>query len=478
VTVDEVPYAWATYVSQAEEDGDGDAAPYRVTVVVTWTAAGQDKVLRIQSLFWSPSGCRSIATHPYAAPCQAFFYAKATVPSGAITIVPTASNPIGVHSTAFDRGELSLGGVNASIQQEQVVQSLSSFLVAHADVTTSGTTTTYGAVQGSATADSDPNTSSGTYGTVACGSGATCSTASGSSPSSAASDRITFTVPTTTTAQAVATVQAETAQSCPPATVATAENDVLACAAATYVQPSELSAVATIGSTTPSLGSFDIARVSAPSVTDLAPHRVLTHRVAYPATTGCSPADETDGCTTLSASRNFGTIAIGGLPAVFGTPSGWLGSFVRITDYADSVTASVGDGSPFPTTSASAPAGQLLVYDGTGYEPLSLSGDLKGVTRTRSLSTAVGGDTVTASFTLDGSQAVNATAATTSDPSTTDPDERTEAVAQVVSPVITIRYQLAITSEDTTTVLDLTTTVNLGTLDLDASYAPQPEEGS
>jgi type II secretory pathway pseudopilin PulG len=477
-TVDGVAYSWSTYVSQGDDSAEGDPAPYRVTVEVTWAAAGGAKTLTIQSLFWSPTGCRSTSTHPYAAPCQAFFYGKATVPPGTITIEPTTSNPVGVYNTDFDAGELSLGGANASIQQEQIVQSLASFAVAHADVTTAGVTSTYGAVQGAASADSDPNTTSATYQRVRCGTEATCATATASSPSSASPDRITFTVPTTTTAEADAIVQAATANPCPPSNVsATPENDALACAGASYVQPSDASAVATIGSTTPNLGSFDIARVSASATTNPAPLRAISHRVTNPTTNVCSPTANTDGCTTLTATRSFGTIALGGLPSGFGTPTGWLGSFLRITNYADSATASVGTGSPFPTSSASTPAGQLLIYNGTGYESVNLTSDLTAVTRTRSISATVSGQTVTATFTLDGSQAANSSASTTSTPTTTGSIERTDATAQVVSPVIVLRYQLAI-SGGTGTVLDLTTTLNLGALDLDASYVPKPAAGS
>ena len=473
-TVDGVDYEWSTYVSQGADSADGDPAPFRVTVEVAWTAATGDKLVRIQSLFWSPSGCRSLETHPYAAPCQAFFYGKATVPAGTISIDPTSST-VGLNNTLFDGGELSLGGVSASIQQEQVVQSLASFTAPHADVTTDGVTTTVGAVQGSSNADSDPNTSGGAYQRVRCGTEVACAAASASSPSSAAPDRIAFTIPTTTTAEAAASVQAQTAEPCPPTNVATAENDTLACAGASFVQPGDIVAAATLGSVTPNLGTFDVARVSAPSTTNPAPLRAISHRVTNPTTNVCSPAVDTDGCTTMSAYRNFGTIAIGGLPSGFGTPAGWLGSYVRVTNFADSATASVGTNAPYPTTSASTPAGQLLVYNGAGYESINLSSTLTSVTRTRSISTTISGTNVTATFTLDGSQAGDSSSILTSAPAAGGTITRTDATAQVVAPVIVVRYQLVVGG---TTRLDLTTTLNLGTLDLDASYAEQPEEGS
>jgi type II secretory pathway pseudopilin PulG len=474
VILDGVTYTWATYVSQGTESSDGDAVPYRVTVEVGWTGAGGAQTLRIQSLFWSPTGCRSVETHPFAAPCQAFFYGKASVPAGTIEIVPTTSS-LGLVNTEFDEGELSLGGAQASLQQEQVVQSLSSFSVGHVEVTTSGVATTHGAVQASAVGDSDPNTSATGYQRLRCGTEVTCAGTTVSSPSAASPDRITFTLPTTTTAEAVASFQAESSEPCPPSNVTSAQDDLLACAGASYVQSSDITAVATVGSTSPALGSFDVARISAPAAAATAPIRAFGHRVTNPTSDGCTPDIETDGCTTLTAARSFGTIAVGGLPSGFGTPLGWQSAFVRITGYSDSATASVGDGSPFPTTSASAPSGQIEVYNGTGYDAYALTSNLEALSITRSLSTTVSGSTVTATFTLDEAQAANSSVNTTSIPTSGGASERTDATAQVAAPVITIRYRLAI---GPSTVFDLTTTVDLGTLDLDGSYAQQPEEGT
>jgi hypothetical protein len=260
--------------------------------------------------------------------------------------------------------------------------------------------------------------------------------------------------------------------------VATAENDTLACAGASVVQANDVYAQATIGSTTPSLGSFDIARVGAPSTTNPAPLRAIVHRVASPTTNVCSPPANTDGCTTLSANRAFGTIAIGGLPSGLGTPTGWSGGFARIENYADSATVSVGTNAPYPTTSASTPAGQLRVYDSASgtYESFDLNSSLTGVTRSYSRTVNVSGKDVTATFTLDGSLASNSSALKTSTPTSTGTLTRTEAAAQVVAPIIVVRYELSIATVGT--VMDLTVTINLGTIDMDASYQPQPTEGS
>ncbi len=85
VTVGNLKLNWATYVTN-----DNTASnPYTVTVIVTWAngaiANGPNNTVRLQSQFWSPSGCVSSSTHPFAAPCQPFYYGLAQVPEGSIS---------------------------------------------------------------------------------------------------------------------------------------------------------------------------------------------------------------------------------------------------------------------------------------------------------------------------------------------------------------------------------------------------------
>ena len=71
---------YSTYVT----NDDPTINPYRVTVIVEWAsgaiAAAPNNSVRVQSLFWSPDGCVSSITHPFAAPCQPFFYGQLDVP--------------------------------------------------------------------------------------------------------------------------------------------------------------------------------------------------------------------------------------------------------------------------------------------------------------------------------------------------------------------------------------------------------------
>ncbi len=115
-------YSYSTYVTYAANAPVAGA--YRVTVIVSWTnpqVRGAAKSLQVQSLVYSPNGCVDTATHPFAAPCQAFFYALGGIDSGGVqsngqadarpcgyataapsgTITETLSLPLGVGDAAL-----------------------------------------------------------------------------------------------------------------------------------------------------------------------------------------------------------------------------------------------------------------------------------------------------------------------------------------------------------------------------------------
>ncbi len=107
------------YVTNGDDDPlTQDEEPFHVTVIVTWASAslqGATRQIRMETDFYSPKGCVSSATHPFAAPCQPFFYGRATVPTGGITFEGT------FYSEALDvaGGLVTLPGLQATVQQEQ-----------------------------------------------------------------------------------------------------------------------------------------------------------------------------------------------------------------------------------------------------------------------------------------------------------------------------------------------------------------------
>lgn len=490
--IDGVLYHWATYITRcidASNMCEGAAttsttAPYRVTVHVSWdVGVGPASYVRIQSFIWSPQGCRGTDTHPYATPCQPFFYGQATIPQGLITIASTPGS-VGLNDTEFDSAVLSLPGVTSSVEQEQVVQSTAEFRRTSIALTTDGVTTTSGGTVASAVADSDPGTATGSYQQRKCGvSGLTCEgVPPTAAPSSSAVDLLTVSTSGLASAESDAATNASSSSICPPSNVSVApEADQLACAASSLVPAGATTAAVTLGSTSPAVSAFNLLTVAAPVTVNPAPLQVFANRVTNPAsTTVCSPATKTDGCLSLSASRTLGTISIGELPSLVASPPGWTGQFVQIVGYSDSAEVAVGTNALLASTSPTpAPGGQLVYYDGATYQPVNLSAaSLATLAVTQSVT---GGPTnnVRVTMTLTGTQASSALSSTTSDPTT--PTTMTQASATVTAPVFTVRYMIEILTGagagSFATVLDLTTTVDLGALDVDASYAAKPIQG-
>src|SRR5439155_14611054 len=58
----------------------------RVTVVVSWLSQGRTSRVQTQSLFYSGSGCLSTQTHPFAAPCQPYFFVNADNSAGLVHV--------------------------------------------------------------------------------------------------------------------------------------------------------------------------------------------------------------------------------------------------------------------------------------------------------------------------------------------------------------------------------------------------------
>ena len=272
-----------------------------------------------------------------------------------------------------------------------------------------------------------------------------------------------FTVPASSTAESDAAVTAVGASVCPPGT---AETDSLPCAGTRVQQAGALTAVGTVSG----VGSFTLVNVAAPG----SPSTVVANRQLYPSTTGCSPASGADGCLAMSASRTVGTLNLGGLAPGF-APTGWAGYFMSIVNYTDTASASLGTGSP--VASAAFSSGSLSYWDSTiqpqgGYRSISLTDaalnglNVSGSFRSGNITTTV--STVT-------TQMAKGTTSAVTTPSTSGNVTRTDATAQVVPPVLAIRYQV---TANLVTYVDVTIVVKLGTLEARGNYVPAPAQGS
>ena len=95
----------------------GSTTSFRATVIVSWTGSFRKGVISqvsTQTVLFSPSGCVSSATHPFASPCQPFLYGTAAMSQGAVTITGTI---LGIDLT---QATLQTGELDSTMQIEQV----------------------------------------------------------------------------------------------------------------------------------------------------------------------------------------------------------------------------------------------------------------------------------------------------------------------------------------------------------------------
>ncbi len=480
ITGNGVPFSWSTYVTNdcaVVDASNGCPAlnPYRVTVLVTWTGgrAAPNKLVSVQSLLFSPGGCRSTATHPFAAPCQPFFFGEATVPQSQITI--TAVSPTGLPNTTFVSGDLLMGTLEANAQQEQLSQVEGGYAPVGVQLTDGTSTQTAGGASETTTAaDSDPGSSSvSTYATSTLTSPASSTTIT--TPSSG-NTHIDFTTPAGDTARSTSTTSAGGSNVCPPPT-ATAETDLKPCGGARQQQGGTLSAAFTANNLSQPLGSTTLAQVGAAANL---PNTVFENRVVS-GTTGalCSPAANTDGCLEQTAIRRFGTIGIGGLPSSVTAPAGWNGFFLTINGYQDQCVAAVGNQSTttiVPPPTATVTAGTISYWNGVGYTTVSATDASLNSLATNSLTgTFLTGNGGHVTQVVMATVPTGMTAATTSITPSVGALSLTSAQALVSPPQVAISFTVTI---DGTTVVQLQITVNLKQLEARGVYGAAPGQGT
>jgi type II secretory pathway pseudopilin PulG len=449
-------------------------SPFRVTVIATWVGGRTypTKTVRLQSLFYSPTGCGSNETHPYAAPCQPFFFGASNMPRGEIHIAGSVSD------TTFVSGDLFVPSVEASIQHEQLTEAQSGYTPTGIQlVDGTGTRTAGSTTEVTTAADTDPGSpSTTTYAT------STYSGPAASSLSTGADNVLTFAAPAGDTARSTATTAAGVVNVCPPPT-ATGETDGKPCSGSVLQQGGTLTATAALNDDAP-LGTATLARVAAAAGN---PDRAFVDHALYPEVSLCTPVSGADGCMEQSAVRRFGTIEVGGLPAAVPGPLNWAGFLVSIAGYEDSVVAPVGRqvlanavaGSAVPAPSATVTAGTVTYWSpaaGT-YASLPATSD--------ALVAALEASTMTANATVDGraitvtigvvpGSVTKATTATSATVGGTGNLSRKESSAQVTPPRFSVRYQLWVAGG---LKVDLTIDVNLRTMEARGVYAAAPTAG-
>ena len=459
-----VDFTWHSYVTNNCAEvvaGCTDVQPYKVTIIVTWPGAGTSpsgiQGVTTESLFHSPSGCVNPATHPFAAPCQPFFYGQAIAPVGEMRVSGS------VQGVDFQSGSILLTGAESTMQIEQVAQVQGSWTQSGTELTTSGGTTFGGStVSRTTAADSDPSGTTPNYQVSAAGFGvASNQFASGGGNfvqvQNAAGD----------VGQAISTTSAGGANVCPPVPPGPPlEIDLQPCGGAMSLQAGIARAVGHFHGFAADIGDATLVQAAVPLVHTT----TLTNRMLV---------SGQDGNIRETAVRMFGTITIGGLPDLVVPPVGWLGHLMQLTTYRDTVTSTAGSSAAAPSTTIN--TGILSYWNGLGYSTVNLAGtpgySLPGVQVDHT--TLVGFQTVRVRIATDGpiemSSVPETATSTTGCNLVTYPTCKTTTQATIGSPVYgTFTYDVWVGGVQ---VVDLDIQVDLGTLHSRSLYGPAPAAG-
>ena len=463
---------WSTYVT----NDDVAANPYAVTVQVSWQgggaiASGADNLVRVQSAFWSPTGCVSSTTHPFAAPCQPFFYGQALRPGTTISIATDGAFGAFHEGTVdLEEGSLVLPSAEAALQQEQVVDLDARTTISYVEVLDSSGRVKDGFVETAWAADSDPSTA-----TVATDGGSAAAGAGGYlqrlQPDAGGEIGAKLTVAAIDAGSGGLSTEAALADpaDCPPS--GTVETDGLPCSGAQTLLGGTASIVAPMDHVVGTLGPATLVSVGAPAT----PSTVTADR------DNSATASE-DGLVDVQASRTLGTIRIGGFPSagmvappgMMTTPTGDHNYCMRISGYQDSVRAIAGE-STTTSPNASIVAGTFHYFSGGVVLSKSVTdATLGALSVTCSSTQVVSGKNVTWEVRVTAGEIAPASEseATTSDPSDADIKWTTEARARPIS--LTVHYTITVAGVDE---VDLLMTVDLGELVAQATYEPPPEFG-
>lgn len=378
--VDGIAFTVATYVTEcwqpvdspgtcnAVRSGDTDDQLLRITTVADWTPPGSEtsRSLRNQSLAYSPDSCLSPSTHPFSAPCQAFFYSSGSVGGGSIAVIGAAGGEelAPIFATGAARAAtLQLPTADSTLQLEQVgrakASATGSILTIDEEVTggeaaTAQATDDPAQVQPSAEA----NLSAASVSGVVDSQGGLTLTMAGS----AASGRV------------VASGASTSANDCRTAANVPQVNS-RACAAATVsaADTSEAALSGTIGTVDM---STTLAEVEPAQFADPA-SRTHVGNFLQGSNNLCLAA-ATPGCTASDLRDATGTVVLGGLPAGMTAPTGWEGGAIILGPGEVIMSAEQGQGAATTTAPQVIAPMQLRIWNGSGYTVEDLSDDTAG----------------------------------------------------------------------------------------------------
>jgi Tfp pilus assembly protein PilV len=464
MSVGNLDVTYATYVT----NDDPTTNPYRVTVLIEWTngaiASGPNNSVRVQSLFWSPEGCVNSTTHPFAAPCQPFFYGQVDAPQPLLGVTGQLFD----FAIDFESLEVTLPGVAATAQEEQTTDLDATSTLSGITFVDSAGEESAGNQQAKADADNKAETATGVTGggtttdvtvdtlsrvvTGCCGQiGLRATVAAGDFEGRSAS----------VDASGVDTY------ACP--TTGTRETDLLPCSGAHARQVGTVTAEVLHSHVLAPVGAANLLRVVGPAIN-------TTVKIDRDAA-----GTNEDGLIDVLASRTLGTVQLGGFPTSGMMPPAGMSSTatdatnycVRLVGYSDTARSIAGESSA-TNPSASITAGTFFYYNGAGYSSKAATDStLDTLTVTCSRTQLVGASTATWRVTVISGGIVHATATTAQTTDPTNSQIRWDASASTQPIEITIRYEFIV---DGVTQINLSATFDPGELLARGIYEPPPAQ--
>jgi type II secretory pathway pseudopilin PulG len=450
--------------------------PYRVTVIIQWTngaiAAAPNNSVRLQSLFWLPSGCVTSATHPFAAPCQPFFYGQVDVPQARLDVTGQ------LHDFAIDFGSadgtqgltVTLPGLSATAQEEQTTElNVNSTLSGLRFVDSAGTEDA-GNQQGTTEVDDKTETA------AAAADGGTTTNPTALTLSRLNSDccgeiGLRASIASGDLEARGASVDAAGADTYDCPTTGTAETDLLPCSAGHVRQVGAITVEIPHSHVAGTVGAANLLRIVAPATDTTA----MIDRDAA--------GTNEDGVIDVNASRTLGTVQLGGFPTTGMVPPSGMTTVttddtnycVRLVGYRDTVRAVAGE-STSTNPSSSITAGSFYYYTGSGYSNRAVTDSTLGtLSVTCSTTQLVGSSSVTWRVTIASGGVVRASTTTSETTDPADPNIPWDAQATTNPIEITIRYQFLV---DGVEEIDLRARFDPGSLLARGIYEPPPSSGA
>jgi prepilin-type N-terminal cleavage/methylation domain-containing protein len=465
ITVGPTTYTVSTYVTYFNNDVNSSA--FRITVLVDWTnpaRGGVSTQVQTQTVAFSGEGCLSEATHPFAGPCQPFFYGNASAAEGRVEITGEVAD------IEFESASVLTPSESSNLQVEQISSTQGITKGSGATMKLpSQAEQTQGSELETSGAENDPSAPGLDYSTTPLlGTGGALQAADGNGRNSITVANSASDVGSTTSTTSASIVNP--IYPCP--VTGLSENDYQPCGSSKARQVGGMVADLQLKKNT-DLGTARLVDILAAPVEGSS----FTHRQLEAGA---------DGLIHSVVTRSLGTVTLGALPSGLdpsAVPVGWAGYFIRISGYSDSVTAQTGTSTAIPVVTRS---GTVSYWNGVGYSSIAI---VPGAAANIPVASVlilddVGGKLLSVEIqgAVDFGCAVWLPGCPTTGGSSTSetilscnpacPNTRTQATAKSNSPFVgDIHYTIIYDGE---TLAHLTLHVDLGTITAQNTYQPAP----